>query len=1114
MTSSSSSASSRNTETSSNNSSSSKKTVSSLSTVSSKLQLPVNIKDLDNPEGRLPFKTRISELNKMINDETIVRYDSVCIRKRSNWSKVKKEHNLIDNVDSVNLDIILDDLQRSSPKLYTMMKKIEALDESDMKNENTLHKHMIFTDMKSSLYGVKAIGSVLVAKGLKHGYIATPNAKYENSSETKKTNVKKFNNITMLSNEELQKNKQNNFYILSSVNIFDQSLSIQTKKNILDRFNERPDNIYGKNIRFIIMDSGFKEGIDLYDIKYIHILEPQTTTADQKQIIGRGTRTCGQKGLQFHPTNGWPLHVNIYDMSIPEEIQEQFGGLENMFDLYMKSLNLDLRLYNFVQDIEEATIKGSVDYDLNKNIHTFETKGGANKLKPYSLPFNDESNSEIGVALAEKLLEHRLRMEPKRDLSREDMRTYINKNFSEYKWDKAKMENLCETNKGGGNLLTYTPTQGFIKDYFTPQAKTNGMILWHSTGSGKTCSAIATASNEFEKQGYTILWVTRTTLKNDIWKNMFDMVCNEVLRSKINDEGLVIPSQQPKRMRLLSGSWRMRPMSYKQFSNLVSKKNNYYERLVKINGEQDPLKKTLIIVDEAHKLYGGGDLSTNERPDMKAFHKSLMNSYEVSGKDSVKLLLMTATPITTDPMEIVKMVNLCKSLDGQLPTHFDDFTKKYLNPDTNKFSPAGLERYCNDIVGVVSYLNREKDARQFAQPIIHHIKTPLVSLRDVYDYDSRILNRKAVLEIAPLNDEIVKIKNLIKYDLQDLDPNKFKSLKEICENNPYILENKKYAEQFATRCAKETKKHMRHASKSVKQHIKKLRGIVKELRDIIIKITGNKKTNVDAIKRIAINDPEKFQKFKDSAYYNIRYRCGKNVKSNIPFSEMVKTHMDIIPYLEAIHDSDEKIKELRELLAIKLDSYTIKINELKDMIKNDNLNPLEKSVVKSTVNDYRKINTKLARQAHNSTNKSIRIIDGEKKEYIKNKNKTMKKLKSKLKDELKREKKDENAFLKNTMKIKKILRLRGQYEDKNNHDILKQAVEEAKKLLQYNIDGVRIEFDRKISNDQENKLAKEEQNKTKKQAKEELNKTKKMAKEELKMAKEEQNKTKKMSKKA
>ena len=302
------------------------------------------------------------------------------------------------------------------------------------------------------------------------------------------------------------------------------------------------------------MDSGFKEGIDIYDIKYIHIFEPQTTLADKKQVIGRGTRTCGQKGLRFHPTKGWPLHVQIYDLSIPEELQDYFGGMENMFDLYMKSLNLDLRLYNFVGDIEETTIKGSVDYDLNKNIHEFQVKGGR-KPKSSSLPdiSTSDLNPALGFAMAERLLEQQLRLEPKPELSNNDMRKYINKTFAEHKWPKAKMENRCVT-KGGSNLLTYTPTQAFIKDYFTPQAHTKGMLLWHSTGSGKTCSAVATATNEFEKQDYTILWVTRTTLKNDIWKNMFDMVCHEVLRSKISEEGLVIPSKQPKRMKLLSKS--------------------------------------------------------------------------------------------------------------------------------------------------------------------------------------------------------------------------------------------------------------------------------------------------------------------------------------------------------------------------------------------------------------------------------------------------------------------------------------------------------------------------------------------------------------------------------
>ena len=51
-------------------------------------------------------------------------------------------------------------------------------------------------------------------------------------------------------------------------------------------YNERPSNINGDNMRFIVLDSGFKEGIDLFDVKYVHIFEPQRTNADYQQAIG------------------------------------------------------------------------------------------------------------------------------------------------------------------------------------------------------------------------------------------------------------------------------------------------------------------------------------------------------------------------------------------------------------------------------------------------------------------------------------------------------------------------------------------------------------------------------------------------------------------------------------------------------------------------------------------------------------------------------------------------------------------------------------------------------------------------------------------------------------
>jgi hypothetical protein len=82
---------------------------------------------------------------------------------------------------------------------------------------------------------------------------------------------------------------------------------------------------------------------------------------------------------------------------------------------------------------------------------------------------------------------------------------------------------------------------------------------------------------------------------------MFHQVCNETIRNKIADAAQVtavaadnkytIPDDPNKQKRLLSKSWRIRPLSYKQFSNLVSKQNEYYTRLVKEKWRSRPSQK-------------------------------------------------------------------------------------------------------------------------------------------------------------------------------------------------------------------------------------------------------------------------------------------------------------------------------------------------------------------------------------------------------------------------------------------------------------------------------------------------------------------------------------------
>jgi hypothetical protein len=902
-------------------------------------ELEDNIEDYF--EG-LNITKRIENLKDMISGVKKSAIDSKCVRNVSNWANTKSVYKF--DKPNFNAEYTKTNMQFNSPKLAYILEHIKKLDEEDEKKHGRKFKHFIFSDIKGS-EGAKVIASALISDGYKLGY------------DIKKNNDKVV--ITVKSNNDLNLTKGQNFLLLSSAAMYGKPIRVDMKKKILALFNSRPDNVYGDLARIIVMDSGFKEGIDLFDIKYIHIFEPQVNMSDQKQVIGRGTRTCGQKGLKFNPRSGWPLHVFKYDLSISEKYRTDFHGADSAFNYYLQSKNIDIRLVNLASNLENVVIKGSVDYKLNKPIHRFsvedddeeDMRGGAGDDD------DDDDDDEEEVVHAEERLREQLNKDSAPGKKYKAVKKYIKKYFGEYKWPPVKMENLCgyegprslqllpspETKGGAPKLITLSPTQDFISNYFSAANPLKGMVLWQSVGTGKTCTAIATATRQFEPLGYTILWVTRTTLKSDIWKNMFDMVCHEDIRDKVN-AGVDIPDDMPSKMRLLSKSWSIRPISYKQFSNLVSKNNMYYEKLVKRNGAEDPLRKTLLIIDEAHKLYGGGDLSTIERPDMVEFHKALMNSYAVSGKDSVRVLFMTATPITQDPLELVKLVNLCKPIEKQIPAEFNDFADKYLD-DTGDFTKTGKKIFLDDIAGHISYLNREGDVRQFAHPILTEIDVPLLT-REI----KNLVKKFAVVGATTENKEFLdlkskadKLKAIYQKELIEYTEGNVQKINKVC--NDY-----KDPDEF-NQCLKLAKKHANKMIKSVKDQTSEMR---KTVSNIGKTIRGRKVTLKDKMistRHNRANDPDGYDKYKKTPYYKLM-KCDKKWKDYPSFKKLLEVHPAYSEAIDIENQIKQDIEHVQTQFNAKVASIQSSIKSYSKLLKTP-LEPIEAQVVRRSIADAR-----------------------------------------------------------------------------------------------------------------------------------------------------------------
>lgn len=817
--------------------------------------------------------------------------EALCIRNTGTWARIKPEHKF--DSSKFNKDTVLNDIPILSPKIDEMIKKINELDAQDMANENKYYKHIIYSDV-TGVYGAKMVASSLIANDFSLVY----------------------SNKFALKQDIVDKNKT--FGLLTTSTVYQKPLTTGLKKKMMTYMNERPSNINGENMRIIILDSGYKEGLDVFDVKYMHILEPLVTKAEHTQVVGRGTRYCGQSGLPFIPKVGWTLNIYRYNIKYDNDM--------TVHDLYLKHSGKNISAFNFTVDIEAIMIASAVDTPLTENLHILREKNNRfydllmiksnrndkpqrkdyiqvvnnirgkiynndelidckkkcngvledfpyanalliigvvfiiekvdkrfdninvgnkkiyfgnikkkvnnikdsvlitylnnkhpkpllcniidknqnfcdaiNKLWMNPINFlklygdniidklnhykkeniiNDKNYADAMRFITDyknKLINKKPVLEPeppKTKLNNIELYKYVEKHFASYKWNNIDIVNKCvitdddvekEKDKKEYKLVTFSNTQSFVQKFLTPQSPYKGMLLYHSVGSGKTCTAISTATNTFDKEGYKILWVTRHTLKEDIWKNMFDNICNIIIQERLKN-GEILPSTKAKRMEFLGKNW-LQPISYKQFTNLIRGQNKYYKQMVEINGAKDPFRKTLIIIDEIHKIYSSS-LSALEKPKPEVLQNMIQNSYKVSGKDSLKLLLMTATPITDDPMSSVKILNLLLENNERFPEEFETFKTALCN-ENGLFTDKGSQEFMNRVAGLISYIDRTNDRSQFAYPVIndilidinrqHNDDHGLSELnKNIDDYENRLNDQNLK------KDEIKEIKNNIK----------------------------------------------------------------------------------------------------------------------------------------------------------------------------------------------------------------------------------------------------------------------------------------------------------------------------------------------------------------
>ena len=217
-----------------------------------------------------------------------------------------------------------------------------------------------------------------------------------------------------------------------------------------------------------------------------------------------------------------------------------------------------------------------------------------------------------------------------------------------------------------------------------------GILLWHSTGSGKTCTATAIIDGFWTSKKEIIYCSSIDALISNPPFKFHECASNLFIRFK-NKSLIEIDKDFNKR--------NVRFLSFAKLANRIEKK-------------EIDLNNSILIIDEVHNLFRP---LSHQKKQYLALEKLLLNQKLIP---NAKIFILTAT-LGDNPNEIMKLLNIVKDINIPEIT-FDDIN----NPDEFKLKIRGL----------ISYFDMSSDTTKFPIVINHEPKYIDMSLTQFEKY--------------------------------------------------------------------------------------------------------------------------------------------------------------------------------------------------------------------------------------------------------------------------------------------------------------------------------------------------------------------------------------------
>ena len=309
--------------------------------------------------------------------------------------------------------------------------------------------------------------------------------------------------------------------------------------------------------------------------------------------------------------------------------------------------------------------------------------------------------------------------------------------------------------------------QKFLKNYISPNTPYSGVLIYHGTGVGKTCSAISIAEGFKDvllRNNKKVIIISSTQIKSNFKKELYDF-SKEIYKKKKSDvvqcsglsyelddtyKYMTLSEKKKKINNLIKEIYQFIP--YQKFTNNIMRILNWNGEISTLTDLQRQKIKNIysnriIIIDEAQNIRPGSEvLKTKESKKIYNIIKTI-----VKNANNLKLILMTATPIYDKASEILYIMNLLLLNDGRPELIYEEIFEK--NGLITKRGEKILASACK---GYISYL-RGNDPNTFPVKLFPRItKIPKIK----YDLNGDLIEKDKNIKFTKLYDCDLKGKQL------------------------------------------------------------------------------------------------------------------------------------------------------------------------------------------------------------------------------------------------------------------------------------------------------------------------------------------------------------------